>query len=341
MKKVLVTGAFGNVGRSTLAACLERGYQVAAFDTPTPANHRVARTFGRSITVRWGDIRNVADVGEAVGGIDAVIHLAAVIPPLADRKPVFARYVNVGGTENLVRAMERCSPRPELVYASSIAVYGDRLANPEIRVTDPVSPNPDDPYSQHKASCEELIAASALPWTVLRLTYIVSTRKLDFDPLMFRMPLATRIETCDTADAGCAFAAALETPGIRGRILDIGGGERCRTTYRDYVARMLSLFGLGAWFPPEDAFARKGFHCGWLADSDESEGLLHYRKSTLADHYAAVGERSRSRRFWLTMVRQLARAYVLSRSSYLAEALRATGKTVWQFVLRRRNAVAG
>ena len=49
--------------------------------------------------------RNPKDVELAVSGCDVVIHVAAIIPPLADKKPKFAEAVNIGGTLNIIKAM--------------------------------------------------------------------------------------------------------------------------------------------------------------------------------------------------------------------------------------------
>ena len=102
--RVLLTGAFGNIGVKTLAELIAQGHKVRCFDTPTKANERVARGFANQIDVRWGDIRRTDDVAAAVAGQDVVIHLAFVIPRLSvtgvnsEDRPDWAREVNVGGT---------------------------------------------------------------------------------------------------------------------------------------------------------------------------------------------------------------------------------------------------
>jgi hypothetical protein len=39
---------------------------------------------------------------------------------------------------------------------------------------------------------------------------------------------------------------------------------------------------------PEYAFATQNFHSGYYADGDDLESILHFRRKTLADHYAEV-----------------------------------------------------
>jgi uncharacterized protein YbjT (DUF2867 family) len=83
--KVLLTGAFGNIGAHTLEELLRRGHQVRAFDVPTAVNRKAARRFERrsGCEVAWGDLRHPADLAAAVAGIDAAIHLGFVIPKLS------------------------------------------------------------------------------------------------------------------------------------------------------------------------------------------------------------------------------------------------------------------
>ncbi|MCG3253700.1 MAG: NAD-dependent epimerase/dehydratase family protein, partial [Candidatus Heimdallarchaeota archaeon] len=88
--KILLTGAFGNVGSSTLAELVKRDHNIRCFDIPTRKNKRTAKKFKKfsnKLEIIWGDLRNPLQVVDAVEGIDVVIHLAAIIPPLANERP--------------------------------------------------------------------------------------------------------------------------------------------------------------------------------------------------------------------------------------------------------------
>ena len=306
--RVLITGAFGNVGRSTVAACLASGFEVTIMEAPG-AVARPDRSMRALLRSPWkgcrivaGDVRSPDDVarafaacgdggseGEYNGGAgpDAVIHLAGIIPPRILRDPDFGWDVNVNGTLTLIRACARLARPPRFVLASSIAIYGDRLARWWIDSGD--RPEPDDLYGRSKVECERILRESGLPQVILRLSYVVWAKWLPLDTTMFDVPPATRLEVVHTDDAGRAFAAAAMAPGIEGRILDIGGGASCRTSFRAYLDRMFRLFGLGdSRFLGDHLFARGDFHCGWYADSDEAEELLGFRSRTLEDYYDEV-----------------------------------------------------
>ena len=150
MTRVLLTGAFGNLGGHTVRELLRQGYTVRAFDLPTPANRKAARAFGDRIEVIWGDIRDADAVRQAAAGQDVVLHLAAVIPPISDEKPELARQVNVDGTRNVVAACRAQPTPPRLFFASTFDLYGPTLhLDPPRRADDPIQPT--DPYTHHKA----------------------------------------------------------------------------------------------------------------------------------------------------------------------------------------------
>jgi nucleoside-diphosphate-sugar epimerase len=324
MARVLVTGAFGNVGRSTVSACLAAGDTVTALEADTKRTKKLAPALarewsksGQAPRMEFGDVRDPELARRVARGQDAVIHLAAIIPPAADRDPELARSVNVGGTANLIAACRALPSLPRFVFASSVAAYGDRVKDYWIRTADALAPSPGDEYGETKVEAEALLRSSGLPFVILRLAAIMWRKKLDPDPLLFSMPLGTKLEICHTEDTGRAFAQAARLSGILGRTLDIGGGQSCRTDYRSFLDRMFRLIGLGGISRfPEAAFARSGFHCGWYADSDEAEELLRFRRMGLEDYYAEVGEETRAIKPLAALVAPLVRARMLAASPF-------------------------
>ena len=318
--KVLLTGSFGNVGLSTLEELIKKNYCIRVLELKNKKNRRIASKYKDRVDIIWGDLRNPQNVEKAVDGQDVVIHTAAIIPPLADKKPKFAESINVGGTKNILNAMKNQPHKPKIIFTSSVAIYGDRVNNPLIKPTDNPYPNPDDEYAKQKLRCEEIIKSSGLEWSIYRLTYIVSLNKLHMDPLMFDMPLTTCIEICDTKDVGFALAAGVESKLIWGEILHIAGGERCRISYREYLNEMLGIFGLGQNFLPSEAFSVTGFHCGFMT-TDKSQEILNYQRYTLEDYFNAVRKKVGFSRFFTRMFRPIAQKYLLNKSHYYKEYL--------------------
>lgn len=282
MKHILVTGASGAVGRETLSALSAMsGVSVTAFDRPTAQAKRILKDHQEHCTVVWGDITDADAVRQAMTGIDAVIHLAAIIPPLAEKYPELAERVNIGGTRNIIHAAEN-GRDPLIIFASSVSVYGDRLANPWIRVGDPMKPG-NDAYARTKIQCEAELARSGRRYTIFRLNAVMYPT-ISMNSAMFHMPLATEFEIVTSCDAGYAFAHAVEHPELIGRIFNLGGGPACRTTYREYINNCFDVMGLGRDFLPESAFASGGFHCGNYADSADLNEILRFQRASLATH---------------------------------------------------------
>ena len=84
---VLLTGAFGNVGKSTIDELVRQGHTVHCFDLPTRRNHKTAGKllgkYGDQVRVVWGDLRRPQDVLAAVRDRDVVVHLAFILPKLS------------------------------------------------------------------------------------------------------------------------------------------------------------------------------------------------------------------------------------------------------------------
>src|SRR5205809_4851455 len=79
--RLLLTGVTGNVGSHTLPALLGAGHEVRCLVPDTPRQRRAARRLPRAVEPVLGDVRDADAVRRACTGVEAVVHLAAVIPP--------------------------------------------------------------------------------------------------------------------------------------------------------------------------------------------------------------------------------------------------------------------
>lgn len=284
--RVLLTGASGTVGYEILKQLhhLRDKYEITVFDIYNSKIRKKFSKFSEDINIVYGDIAKNEDVAKACHDKDFVIHIAAIIPPLADEEPDLAHNVNTVGTDNLVRNLEKYSPHAFFVYSSSISVYGDRLKDPHIYVNDPVLPSLGDEYAKTKIAAEEIITGSKLEWSIFRLTAIMGGHKIS--KLMFHMPLPTSMEICTPADTARAFVhAILHKEKVSGKVFNLGGGESCRCTYHEFLARSFKIFGLGEVDFPERSFAEHNFHCGYYADGDDLENLLKFRRDCLEAYF--------------------------------------------------------
>ena len=155
---ILVTGGSGFLGKTIVAELLENNSpiqpaEIRIFDIKPYSGIRDSR-----LKIIHGDIKNYDKVFEACEGVDVVIHSAAIIDwGTKPRSEVIS--INVGGTENIVKACLENNV-PNLVYTGSLdAVYtgkplrdvDESLAYPEKHVTS---------YCESKFLSEKLVLDS-------------------------------------------------------------------------------------------------------------------------------------------------------------------------------------
>ena len=310
--KVLLTGATGNIGSHTLPQLVDRGHTVRCFARLTTVNRQRARALPAGAEVVWGDITDAAAVRHATAGVEAVVHLAAIIPPRADEEPAYAHRVNVDGTANVIAACRAQPDPPRLLFASTFDVHGNTVDRPPPRhVDDPLQAT--NPYTAHKIECEAMVRDSDLNWCVFRLADVPILGIREPHPIMFEIGLDNRIESLHADDAGLAITNALETAAVWGRVLFVGGGPSCQMTYREYLTRLLAAMGVDPL--PEEAFNTAPYATDWL-DTTEGEALLHYQRHTFDDIAEAVAASLGWKRRLMPVAKPLARAAILRLSPY-------------------------
>ncbi len=182
--RVLVTGASGVFGSEVARRLVRHGVDVVGLSRRTPVVAGVEHVAG--------DIRDAEAVRRAMAGCDAVAHLAWTVTALHD--PGETRAVNVGGTQNVLDAMDATSCG-RIVFSSSVTAYGAWPDNPAaLRETDPLRPDPTFLYGAHKAEAEALVAASGVQYVITR-TASVAGRHVDNVGLrLFGGPVVTAIK---------------------------------------------------------------------------------------------------------------------------------------------------
>ncbi|OBJ59328.1 NAD-dependent epimerase/dehydratase family protein [Mycobacterium asiaticum] len=324
--RVLLTGALGNIGLSTLEALLLEGHDVVAFDLPSRRARKLASSFGPRVRFVWGDITSDESVGQALQDVDAVIHLAAIIPPASERSPALAQKVNLDATRNLIARMEESLTAKRLVFASSVGVCGDiQDREPPLRVDMPVSPT--DEYGRHKVASEQAIRQSGLQWSILRLAAASPIHLQSQDPsIMFEFSPDARFEFLHPADAGTAFARAVGCAEAIGKTLYIAGGKNCRTTYYEFTNTLMGAIGIGP--VPADAYVQTTpprFFGDWV-DTEESQRLLQYQSRGLEDQLRDMRREFGMLVPLIRLVRPLATWFVVRSSAYRKENRAAVGR---------------
>ena len=277
---VLITGGAGSVGRQLVEMFAESGRAVRIFDLPMMDFSGLEGRDG--IEIVRGDITNANGVRSAVEGADSVLHLAALLPPNSERNRDLTFRVNVGGTQNIIAAMESENPGARLVFTSSISTYGDTSADePPVRTSH--SQSAIDIYADSKIEGENLIRESSLDNTVVLRIAGISVPAFLEPPSPWPFMEGQRVEMVHRDDVADALFASVSAPDAGGRVLNIGGGPTWQLRGRDYVRDFFEVMGA----PVEMATYRDT--PGWMDwyDTEESQRILGYQNRSY-QHY--IGE---------------------------------------------------
>ena len=154
--KLLVTGGAGYVGSHSVRALLDEGHDVVVLDNLS-TGHKWALQDCELISV---DLRDETNLLRSIKnrGFDGVLHFAAKsLVGESKNQPALYYQNNVGGTTNLVRAMQAADIQ-RLVFSSTAAIFG----NPVSDLIDEKHPKtPINVYGQTKLVVEHLLQAVA------------------------------------------------------------------------------------------------------------------------------------------------------------------------------------
>ena len=241
----LVTGGAGYVGSLLVADLLARGRNVRVLDSLLHGSvPSLLGPFGdERFEFLHGDVRDPDAVREAVDGVDAVVHLAAIVgDPACARDEDTARKVNFEATVVVLDAAEAAGVR-RFLFASTCSNYG-KLADGDAVATEEWELRPLSVYAESKVEAElEVLARNrdGFETACLRLATVYGA-----SPRM-RFDLTVNEFTRDVAlggslvvygeqfwrpyvhvrDAAGAFALALDAPAeaLAGQVFNVGSTD--------------------------------------------------------------------------------------------------------------------
>lgn len=215
--KLLVTGVSGFVGSHVARAARAQGHTVRGLVRPASSRALLA---GLDLELVTGGLDDVSVLRRAAADVDVVVHCAATTSETAPDEAL-SRRTNVDGTANLLAACP-----PELRRFVFLSSQSANEANTSV-------------YGRTKLAAERLVAAAALPWTVLRPSTIYGCGARGLFAKMQRFVAALPVvpiigdgrqqfRPIHVDDVAAAIFACLETPGTVGRRYDLGGADPVR-----------------------------------------------------------------------------------------------------------------
>lgn len=222
--RVAVTGGSGKLGRAVVAELLEHGYEVHVLDQNPPPAHLHPRRHAAFTRLDLTDYGQTSEALTAIddrhGGLDAVVHLAAVPGPgMATNAATF--HNNIACSYNVFAGARQAGIR-NVVWASSETVLGLPFETPPpyIPVDEEYPARPETSYSLAK-HLDEQMAAQFARWDPrlkiigLRFSNVMEPQDyaafpaFDADPSLRRWNLWSYI---DARDGAQAVRLALEYP---------------------------------------------------------------------------------------------------------------------------------
>ena len=285
MKKVLVTGAGGTIGLQVIRFLLSEGkYEITALELKNINVYRRLKPFRKRINIVYGDVNDEAIVDALIKDHDVVIHLAGVLPPIANINEELCKEIDYNGTKTIVDSIKNYNQDCYLLYASSTSIYGKQSDYKNIDKKSKFNIDEFDFYSQNKVECEKYIRSNIKNFSILRLAYILG------DPgpegLIYNVPLDCEMEVLSAEDAGYAFVCAIDyKKKLNKKVFNVSGGEKFRTTYKECVEKVFRTYGISLKFLASWLMAEKNYHGGYYKDGDELENLIHFRSKNLSVYY--------------------------------------------------------
>lgn len=160
--KILVTGGAGFIGSHTVLRLAKEGYEVVVFDNLERSDiarlKAIENIVGNQITFFKGDLRNKKEIEDCFKKhptVDAVLHFAAYkFVEESQQKPIKYYENNVGGTINLLDAMQSAGISKLVFSSTGGAIYGEPKSVP---VSEDHPLEPESVYGHTKLLCEQII----------------------------------------------------------------------------------------------------------------------------------------------------------------------------------------
>jgi uncharacterized protein YbjT (DUF2867 family) len=194
--EILVTGGTGALGREVVRQLRASGHTARVLSRKPSTERDRAQ----------GDVATGAGLGEAMIGIDAVVHAAT-----AAVQPWKLRATDVVGTRRVL-AMARAAGVRHVVYTSIVGMEGVTY-----------------PYYRYKVEAEAVVRENIVPWTILRATQFHSLMETFLSafstlPGLALVPKSWRFQPVDPAEvAGRLVEVVTGEPD--GLLPDFGGPE--------------------------------------------------------------------------------------------------------------------
>jgi len=147
MKKILITGGFGKIGRHFIQN-FNHKYEITIADIATDSN-----TFSNNVKIEKANLMDFETCLKLCKGIDTVIHLAGMVDPISESDEILD--INIRTTQNIFKAAIKSNCK-RIIFASSAQTIENYPE--EIQVNKNMLVKPKNIYGVSKCFGEALAA---------------------------------------------------------------------------------------------------------------------------------------------------------------------------------------
>ena len=231
MKKILITGAAGEIGLKILEYLVsENKYEITALDLKNKKNNQKLKKYQKKINLVYGDVSDPVLIDALIKDHNYIIHLAGIMPPLCNLTHNLGKEIDYKGTQNLVRSISFFNPQSVLIYPSSTTIYEKKAQ--EISLNNKIKIESDDYYSQIKEKCENLIKEN-----------ILGNLNLNKTPFLYKRNESLELITLDMV--ANSFVWALQNiKSLNKKTKILSGGVKFRMNSNELQFKILENYGL-------------------------------------------------------------------------------------------------